>query len=236
MYCPRCESRIQVEDANLDTLVARCRRCNEVFRFDDQLAPRSSAPPARLRTPRPGRLVVEDQGDVRSLSWTWFRFNLLFMIFFCIAWDSFLVFWYWAVLTQEFSWIMALFPVCHVAVGVGLTYATVASLFNGTRITVDYDRLTIHHGPVPWPGNASFDKQDLCQLYCDHTTTTNDDTTTTTYNVNAVDGSGRRVVLLKGLDDRGMALFIEDQLEEWLGIRPERVPGELSAVGGIGKK
>ena len=93
MLCPRCGSQILAEDANLDTLVARCRQCQEVFNFADQVGARPAAKPAPP-VPRPEGVAVGDLGDRRQLSWPWFRWPVLALVFFCLAWDSFLVFWY----------------------------------------------------------------------------------------------------------------------------------------------
>jgi hypothetical protein len=227
MLCPRCGSQILAEDANLDTLVARCRQCQEVFNFADQVGARPAAKPV-YRAPRPGGVAMEDLVDRRRLSWAWFRWPVLFMVLFCVVWDSFLVFWYSIALGGNAPWIMSVFPLLHVAVGVGITYLTLAMLFNRTRVEVGTDGLSVRHGPVPWAGNVTLDPGEIRQLYCDQTQNRNRrGYPNTTFNVNAVLTDDRRVKLLGGLDDRGLALFVEQQVEEWLGLPNEHVPGEL---------
>jgi hypothetical protein len=71
MYCPRCDARIPAEDTHLGTLVARCRRCNEVFRFADQLDPPTEGHPVERRAARPDCALVEDNRDARRLSFAW---------------------------------------------------------------------------------------------------------------------------------------------------------------------
>jgi hypothetical protein len=46
--------------------------------------------------------------------------------------------------------------------------------------------------------------------------------------VNMLLAEERSVKLLKGLPDKQMALFIEQQLEEWLKIKPRHVKGAIS--------
>ncbi|HEV3080453.1 MAG TPA: hypothetical protein VGY66_11760 [Gemmataceae bacterium] len=45
MNCPKCRSQIPAEDVNLDTLFAKCRYCNEVFRFADSVPQAAQAEP-----------------------------------------------------------------------------------------------------------------------------------------------------------------------------------------------
>ena len=99
-----------------------------------------------------------------------------------------------------------------------------------STILVNVDRLSIRHHPVPWRGNRSLDIGDILQLYCDESYVTKNRTTnpsvTWMYNLNALLADGRKLKLLSGLP-KDQALFLEQQLEEWLGIEPYPVSGEL---------
>lgn len=73
-------------------------------------------------------LKVEETRQKRTMSFRWFQWTFVFLVFFCIAWDGFLLFWYGAALGIGFLGddaepvlIMMLFPLLHVAVGTGLT-------------------------------------------------------------------------------------------------------------------
>ncbi|MEQ9461361.1 MAG: hypothetical protein RIG82_10460 [Phycisphaeraceae bacterium] len=71
------------------------------------------------------------------------------------------MFWYATALSAAagpgFSLFAIIFPIAHVAVGIGLTYWTICAFFNTTLITLNLNRLTVRHGPVPWRGNAHLD-------------------------------------------------------------------------------
>src|SRR5438445_5351048 len=128
MNCPKCDAVIAPENVNIQALVAKCDRCGNVFRVTDFLPAAAAAAPAPpVRVPHPPTWVVRDDGDVRVMRRRWFRPMHVFLLFFCIAWDSFLVFWYsmaiFAPAPGGFDIIAIVFPICHVAVGVGLTYA-----------------------------------------------------------------------------------------------------------------
>jgi hypothetical protein len=94
MNCPKCQALIPAEDVNLETLWAKCRNCDEVFSFAES-AP-AAAPPRKRRLPagQPEGFRVEELGQTQRITRRWFMPQAWFLIFFCLAWDSFLVFWY----------------------------------------------------------------------------------------------------------------------------------------------
>jgi len=112
-----------------------------------------SAQPA-LEAPLPEHLVMMREAGGLTLVYAWFRPMYVFLLFFCIFWDGFLVFWYRTALAHPSPGSIALwFPLIHVGVGVGITYSTIAGFLNRTRVSVDAGEVTIRHGPVPWIGN-----------------------------------------------------------------------------------
>lgn len=88
----------------------------------------------------------------------------IFLAFFCLAWNAFLVVGLSE--SQEETpmlWLFLLFPIVHVAVGVGLTYYTLAGFLNFTEVTVRGGTLTVRQGPLPWKGNRTLSAIDLAQ-------------------------------------------------------------------------
>ena len=228
MLCPRCGNVVPADDVNLENLVAKCRPCNEVFSFTGG---RTAAIGAKaFQTPRPGKVRVEEDGDPKRVSWSWFRPMILFLVFFCIAWDSFLVFWYSIALTLPGTpWLMIVFPIAHLAVGVGLTYYVIAALLNRTVVEVGTDRLTVRHGPVPWVGGQDLRTADVQQLYCTEESSwgRRGNIPLIHYHVNALMSADRKVKLLS-VDDKEHALCCEQLLEAWLNIKPAPVRGEIA--------
>ncbi len=231
------------EDVNLTQLVAKCRACHAVFRFDAQLsepAPPRAAPAPVERVPLPDGLRVDKDesivpGDYRhaerktgrlTIVRRWFSARYLGMVPFCIAWDAFLVFWYGIGVTSGGPWIMFVFPIAHVAVGIGLTYATLAGLVNRTSVSVDGGRLRVRHGPIPWLGNRDIDAHSVRQLYTEEHTTTGKNAGTR-YAVVAIVHDGPSITLVKNLESSRQALYIEQELEQHLGIADAHVPGAL---------
>jgi predicted Zn finger-like uncharacterized protein len=242
LTCPSCGASIGAADVNLDRALAKCVRCNTVFDFSDEvrgpsgggrMLRRHSVPmPASLRIIEgPPMLVAASyrqapQAQDFAIVRRWFSPGAIFMVFFCIAWDGFLVFWYSAAMSGHAPWIFILFPIIHVAVGVSLTYATICTFVNKTFVRVRDGVLEVRHAPLPWKGNRVLPVDAVEQLYCQQHESRNRNSTTFTYSLNAMMKDGRKLSLLTGLPEPEQALFMEQRLEERLGIVDVEVEGE----------
>jgi hypothetical protein len=223
LQCPSCSAKVLADDVNLGTRLAKCRGCNDVFAF---AVPSPASQEAAA--PRPSKFkVLEREGEL-EISWRWFNASHIFMAFFCAAWDVFLVFWYTIAFTKGpagFHWIAILFPIAHVAVGVGLTYATLAGFWNRTTVRVVRERLSIAHGPVPWFGNRSIRAGELRRLQGSlrpgHIRNG-----APVYQLVAVTQMGEEIRLLSGLQDSTQALFLEQQIGRFLDLR-DQPPSEM---------
>ncbi len=253
MNCPRCRALVIAEDVNLQHLLAKCRQCNEVFRFaaaeveaitdrvrDDgpRAAPDLDNEPMpdialkTLRVPQPPTIEIDPGAGTRRIVKRWFDYSYLGMIFFCVFWDGFLFCWYTLAFTQGGPWIMVLFPLLHVTVGVCITYSTLAGLFNRTVISIEDGFLVTTHGPLPWWGGARIPTSGIVQLYCTLASIQRWRSGNAYYlaampvQLNALMQNGeQRVVLLSATKEEG--LFLEQTLEDWLEIEPKRVPGQV---------
>ena len=86
---------------------------------------------------------------------TWFSWTVIPLIFFAVLWDGFLVFWYTMALKHGqhgAPLMMLLFPLLHVAVGLGLTYFIVCSFVNKTDVIINFSGVEVSIYPMPWPG------------------------------------------------------------------------------------
>lgn len=166
----------------------------------------------------PEKFVVEERSDGLHISWRWLRAQHVLLFFFCIAWDSFLFVWYRTAFTQgDLNAVTLLFPLAHVAVGIGLTYSTLAGLLNTTRLSARERTLTIRHGPVPWPGNRTVQAWDLERLYCFEKVSKGEDSVTRTWTLRAVLRSGKELDLVSNLPEENHARFLEQKLtRDWL--------------------
>ena len=230
LYCPSCGGRTRFSP---ETEVWVCEYCgNEhVFNLPRRVttpAPEESEPEPAARErpllPQPQDVQFTKMGDSLKFTWRWYSCQFIFLAFFCIAWDSFLCFWYgMAFSSSNTPWIMIVFPVAHLAVGVGLTYYTLAGFINSSTVRVDRRRFSVSHGPLPWFGAVDVPISDLKQFYTEEKRGEN----STNYQLNVVLKNGRKMKLLSNLQNPDVGFFIEQQIESWLNIDDQPVRGEM---------
>lgn len=224
--------------------IVSCRHCGAIFdltRKGERSFPETS--PAAASPPAPGPEEITDRapaalpesfdvqrgtGDRLRVRWRWFRPVALFLVFFCVAWDGFLVTWYSIGFAADGAvpLLFFVFPLAHVAVGVGLTYWTAAMLVNRTTVSVTHSELKVSHGPLPWFPSPRIPVNDLEQLYVERVVRHNKNTTTVRFKVMAVTRTHRGRQLIRGLEQLNQALWLEQEIEEVLGIRDRPVAAE----------
>jgi hypothetical protein len=245
--CKRCQAAIPAEDVNVEhveRMVAKCRACNAVFDFSDQLEGALPAARTRGKVPLPERMRVVHgaTSDARlasyrssagaptevTIEWRWFHPSRhLFMLLFAICWNAFLVFWYTTAFSGSGPWLVYVFPLGHVAVGVGIGYGALAGLLNKTTVAVSGRELIVRHGPLPWRGNHRIPASEVLQFYAVEKEDRGKNGVTLTYGVKAVMNGGRELSLVTKLTESGQALYLEQALETALGIADAPVAGEL---------
>jgi len=115
------------------------------------------------------------------------------------------------------------------------TYLAITWTLNETTIRVTRDELSLRHHPLPWPGGGAIRVRELAQLHCEEKrmplakapeegelTPQN-----MIYAVMATLRSGKKRKLVSGLANPEQALYIEQLIEETLGIRDRPMEGEF---------
>ncbi|MEM1415265.1 MAG: hypothetical protein AAGH15_10205, partial [Myxococcota bacterium] len=175
--------------------------------------------PNALPPPMDYRESAKAPVDDLVLTRRWFGAHILFLALFTVFWCGFLVVWYGSALTQEDTpLMMVLFPLGHVAVGVGLAYYVLASFVNRTTVHATERSLTITKGPLPWPGNQTVDVAGLRRFYG----------ATTSTKVNgrrlaqlSADIGGTKRKILKGIRSLDEAEWLAQRLAEHYGVPHE---------------
>ncbi len=178
-------------------------------------------------TPIPTGINFTQENGQLTITRRWFSPMIIFLLFFTILWDGFLFFFYKMMFWGGMSTFVALFPILHVAVGVGLTYSVLTGFLNKTIITVYMDELTIKHRPLPWRGNRTLHRNDILQLYCEEVSHRNSHRHSSSYRMNAVLSNQRKLVLLTGISDRSQVIYFEKEIEKFMGIQDVPVAGEM---------
>jgi hypothetical protein len=239
MQCPRCQALIPAEDVNLDNLVAKCRNCDEVFNFADQVARPVQRDNCRrglkLPAPQPETIRVEDVNGRRQITHRWFKPPTLWLVPLGGILGLLLGLWPWDTL-KRLPWdmfvLMIFCLVLHLAAIVGLTYYLLVALLNQTTVRIDGTLLTIHHGPLLWRRTRCVETGNIIQLFCEQSYNFRHQLSPKNwecedYDLNARVTNGRKLKLLTGLD-KDQALFYQEKLEEWLATKPRPVPAEVT--------
>jgi hypothetical protein len=96
---------------------------------------------------------------------------------------------------------------------------------NRTRISIESGDLIVRHGPLPWPGNRTIPTDDLTQLYCEEHIGSKG---SRSYSLNAMTKSAKKKIsLLARLPDADQVLYLEQLLEQRLGLVDVPVAGEF---------
>lgn len=229
--CPQCGRSIPAEDINVQSAIAKCSACSAVFGFADRV-PGAQAASRKPTVGLPRRLSLAQDGADLVITLKWFSASFVFLLFFCVFWDGFLVFWYSMAFADGSSLAMKLFPVVHVAVGVGLSYFTIAGFVNRTLVRVGPGEIQVRHVPLPWPGNKILSRDSVEQLFSEEKISRGRSGINRTYQVSAILRDGSKAKLVRGLLSPDQALFIEQQIEGCLGIEDRPVPGEMASLPG----
>lgn len=234
LNCRRCHKPIEAPDINIQQMIAKCAACGAVFTFgtEDMAGGVMSVGKTRVAVPRPGSWQVMQEGNALVFRRRWFKPLFLFLLIFTIAWNSFLVGWYSMVGSTSgesgisgISLLLMIFPLAHVAVGIGLSYYTLAGLLNSTTINVDRSAISIRHHPLPWRHSGTIAAHELDQLYCKEHRHSNKGTSWFSYSVSALLRDGRERKLLSDLETPEEALYLESEVEQYLGITDRHVAG-----------
>ncbi len=239
LVCPDCGHRIKSDDININALVAKCARCDSIFGFEYQVKGQSEGALASpgvadsdVELALPKGLSIENEGDRLTITRRWFSCSALPILGFAAIWDTFLVFWYAQASQLEggAGLLTMIFPLLHVAIGIGVTYFGVANVINRTLIVADKETIKISHQPLPWRGGRTVYAAAIKQLYVhrEETRRSRSGQMSEVFSVHALLADQASVPLVEGLKSRFQALFIEQELERQLGIKAAVVQGEYA--------
>jgi hypothetical protein len=226
LSCPACGAPVEPEEG---ASLARCRFCHAVVRLGDAAGTTSPRPASRAPVPHPRGLFVEDTAAGFTIRRRWFHPIFVFLAFFSAVWLGMLALFYGMIFDGDAPVLVALFPVLHVTVGVGLAYWTLCGFLNTTTIAAERGEIEVRHRPLPWPGGGSYASADVSQVFVrEKEHAKKDGGSSTTYEVHLLTRAGSAKRLLTGLLDVEQALFVEQELERRLRIPDRAVPGEIA--------
>jgi hypothetical protein len=174
----------------------------------------------------PDNMEMQKFDSYIQISRKWFGWQAIFLVVFAIIWNAFL-FSFYKDLGKNADTLTKLLPLIHVAAGIGISYYAIASLFNVSTIFVSKDTLEISHKPIPWLGNKRLKSAELKQIYVKEKIKRNNNNTSVTYEVRAILLNGKSIKIISGLPNSEQALYVEQEIERYIGIEDVKVKGEV---------
>ena len=161
------------------------------------------------------------EGTVLYRSWR--SWAVLPLIAFTVFWDGFLAFVYVAMFRSphHVPLVGILFPLLHVAVGLGLTYSIFTTLFNRTEVRITSGGVRVYQGPLPMWGNQTVSRGDIADILVRNRSGSRG---SVSYSVMYVDRDRRERPLLASVSQSDQAEFIAGTIRQRLGLRePEHM-------------
>lgn len=227
LSCPKCKHFISGIDVNIEKTIAKCSHCNHVFAFEHdsgslQLKP-SAVTPKGVEA-----LKLRSELDIR-LNWTDTtpKATRTFMVMFTAFWNIILLPF---VLITIFSgeWTIFLFLSAHLLVGLGLLWHLGTIYLNRTSLSISKHKLKIRTFPfrhLLW-ANTEINVNEIKQLYVTkYVQSTSNDVPNYAYALYAILDTGEKRALIRGMN-RETQIYIEKEIEGFLGIKNLRVPEE----------
>ncbi|WP_425616462.1 hypothetical protein NA78x_000108 [Anatilimnocola sp. NA78] len=232
LTCPDCRKPVSAADVNIQLGIGKCVACDAVFNISDQVGSPLRGSRRNMPLKAPKHYVVDDFGPDLAIRWSWFTHAVWFLVFFALFWDGFLLMWYASAFAGLRNGLNAgailflVFPLIHVAVGVGITYACLCCFMNRTEIKLAGGELAVWHGPLPVFGSRRIPTMDIRQLYCTEKFQRSKHGGSFVYTLSVLLQSGERIILIGNMREPDEVLYLERALEERLKLTDERVPGD----------
>ncbi len=229
LKCPKCSHEIIADDINIDKTIAKCKNCNNVFTFEEEV---NSPVRRRKEVFLPEEIEIDAYQDEMTIFYKWRKAKGIspFFVFFGLVWNAMMIpFVIGAIMSG--SIVMLLGISLHLMVGIGFLIYIVTRLMNSTYITVDDYELSIEHRPFVIPfitKNQYFDVRDIEQLYSKkYVSHTTNGVPVHAYAVHAQLAGGKDLKIIGGFKQKNKALFIEQEIELFLGVKDKKVDGEI---------
>jgi hypothetical protein len=124
-----------------------------------------------------------------------------------------------------------LFLIPYGAAVIANVYTTMTGLLNSTHIIIGQGKLVVRHKPIPWLGNKNIDTSNFKQLYSIDKIHRSKNGSYQTYEVHAITRDDLTIKLVTGLETSEQALYVEQEVEKFLGIEDIPVKGEIGSSG-----
>ncbi|MEM9954415.1 MAG: hypothetical protein AAF846_22590 [Chloroflexota bacterium] len=235
LECPQCSKPLDEKHIDPRANIVTCDTCGAVFSTPSSRVS-SSHKSKKDAVTIPKRFTVNLTGESLQIAYKHNACMGIVVGVFALFWNGML----WAVFVPTFlfagissvsesNWeglIFPLFLIPFILVGLFVAYTALFQLLNTTTVRATHKALSIQHRPMSIPFDKTIDTNTIQQLFTKRKVTSGSGGDTITYDVYMMTNEGKKKKLLAGFSEAEQALYIEDQLEEFLGIIDEYVEGQ----------
>lgn len=227
LHCPKCADPIPAQDVNIRSLVAKCERCDNVFSFQHETVTSIQTKDTTIYK-RPENINQEETTDTLTLWWKWNSPAAITVLiaspaaFALAVWSEFQPHEYFQSVNPNWVQIFIWFIVCLYG-----TYWAIAHFVNRTVVRVDHENIHVSFQPLPWVGVRTNLVSPYVQLYTGRYVT-GGRYPKNYISVNILRQSGKHLRAIDKLESIEHALYLEQEIEAFLGIADQPVRGELS--------
>lgn len=219
--CKNCGTDIDTPETGPDQPLVTCPNCDAVFDPSGKNN-RLTLPSPALRS-LPSKMSIQVLDDELGITRRWGGLGHL-VLFGIVSFMLTVGLFFSQVLLVEtlfnpLTWFMF-----------GLGYYSLRRLVNSTVVKVSPEQVTVKEGPLPFWKNIDLDARDIEQVYVKQYVQRSKKGSTTTYQVHLVSTNGKHKELLAGLDKPEQALYLEQEIERYLGIKDRRVRDEYKSL------
>ncbi len=231
LSCPNCQEKILSSDINLNKGLAKCSSCHVLFNIEEESPNGHLLPAARKEEifVIPKGIEILKMMSELEIEMRWRHTASWFLMLFTLIWNGILIpMALIIILSGEFS--ALIFMSLHLAVGVGLAYWCIATLFNTTYINVDNNYITIEHRPFSlFFKEHQLETPQVEQLYVKkYSNGSTNGVPNYVYAVMAKMRSKEEIQIIKGISKPQQARYIEQEIENFVGIVDKPMQGELN--------
>lgn len=222
VYCQSCGTKIKRGRINKRLRFVYCHSCKAVHSLDDLFPERHTHRRRKRVDPTPDIEIVESEEGLKVTK-DWHRLNLIFigiaLLFFTGGSSSIIESLSTLTIQSILGLLITVIPTML------LFYFGAACLLNKTILTVTSNKIVIRHTPVHtlFYRDRAITLGSITQLYTKRVWGEDSDT----FDLYLIDGGNRHIKILENNRKKEPVLYIEQEIEKYLGIEDRDVPGSV---------
>ncbi|MEM6964869.1 MAG: hypothetical protein AAF573_08900 [Bacteroidota bacterium] len=226
--CPTCQTSVAADNLNIQNNIAKCGSCDVIFSFAEQVEQLTHQHGISQEVLRPEGVELnyfQDELDI-SVEQPWGNFEI-----FLVALFPFLVTLVTAIVIKQI-------PPTDLAKAGMITFwvasiiGYIAYFFIRKRhkiyVHIDDLHLNVERRPRKFIKDAQYDIRDIDQVYTKNVITSNGTQGFGIFMIVNARAGQQHVELVKSVNSRSKAKYIEQEIERKLGIQDRRVPDETA--------